>query len=239
MSELVSVTHEDGVAVVTLDNPPVNALSFRLREPLVRRSGGAARRPGRDGHRGRLRRAHLHLRRRHHRVRHRQGAGAAQPAGPVCIAGEDAEAGGRRHPRHRLRRRAGAGARLPFPRRRRERQARPAGGEARPVAGLGRHGAPAAPGRTGKGAGHDRVGQSGRRRRRTRDRPRRRDRQERPGGGRRRLRPRQGRTRAARSSRCATAPPGSKTIAATSRRSTGRRPRPRARRAGWRRRIIA
>ncbi|GLS39853.1 3-hydroxyacyl-CoA dehydrogenase [Mesorhizobium tianshanense] len=35
MSNFVSVTREGGVAVVTIDNPPVNALSFHVREPLM------------------------------------------------------------------------------------------------------------------------------------------------------------------------------------------------------------
>lgn len=34
MSSSVSVANENGVAVVTLDNPPVNALSFHIRKPL-------------------------------------------------------------------------------------------------------------------------------------------------------------------------------------------------------------
>ncbi len=34
MPEPVTVTRDGGVAIVTLDNPPVNALSFHLREPL-------------------------------------------------------------------------------------------------------------------------------------------------------------------------------------------------------------
>ncbi|MCV0395524.1 MAG: enoyl-CoA hydratase/isomerase family protein [Rhizobiaceae bacterium] len=34
MSDIVTVTRDGGVAVVTLDNPPVNALSLRLRQPL-------------------------------------------------------------------------------------------------------------------------------------------------------------------------------------------------------------
>lgn len=36
MSNFVSVTRDGGVAVVTIDNPPVNALSFHVREPLMR-----------------------------------------------------------------------------------------------------------------------------------------------------------------------------------------------------------
>ncbi|MBZ9671491.1 3-hydroxyacyl-CoA dehydrogenase NAD-binding domain-containing protein [Mesorhizobium sp. ES1-3] len=36
MSNSVSVANEDGVAIVTIDNPPVNALGFHVREPLMR-----------------------------------------------------------------------------------------------------------------------------------------------------------------------------------------------------------
>ncbi|AZO52155.1 MULTISPECIES: 3-hydroxyacyl-CoA dehydrogenase NAD-binding domain-containing protein [unclassified Mesorhizobium] len=35
MSNSVSVANESGVAIVTIDNPPVNALSFHVREPLM------------------------------------------------------------------------------------------------------------------------------------------------------------------------------------------------------------
>lgn len=35
MSNSVNVANENGVAVVTIDNPPVNALSFHVREPLM------------------------------------------------------------------------------------------------------------------------------------------------------------------------------------------------------------
>lgn len=35
MSSSVSVVNENGVAIVTIDNPPVNALSFHVREPLM------------------------------------------------------------------------------------------------------------------------------------------------------------------------------------------------------------
>ena len=36
MAQAVTVTRDGDVAIVTLDNPPVNALSFHLREPLER-----------------------------------------------------------------------------------------------------------------------------------------------------------------------------------------------------------
>ncbi|MCV3208180.1 3-hydroxyacyl-CoA dehydrogenase NAD-binding domain-containing protein [Mesorhizobium sp. YC-39] len=35
MSDFVSVTNDGNVAIVTIDNPPVNALSFHVREPLM------------------------------------------------------------------------------------------------------------------------------------------------------------------------------------------------------------
>ncbi|RWD96974.1 enoyl-CoA hydratase-related protein, partial [Mesorhizobium sp.] len=34
MSSFVSVANANGVAAVTIDNPPVNALSFHVRKPL-------------------------------------------------------------------------------------------------------------------------------------------------------------------------------------------------------------
>ncbi|WP_287304738.1 enoyl-CoA hydratase-related protein, partial [Mesorhizobium sp.] len=35
MSDFLKVNRDGGVAVVTIDNPPVNALSFHVREPLM------------------------------------------------------------------------------------------------------------------------------------------------------------------------------------------------------------
>ncbi|MGB3538237.1 MAG: 3-hydroxyacyl-CoA dehydrogenase NAD-binding domain-containing protein [Mesorhizobium sp.] len=35
MTQFVAVTHDGDVAVVTIDNPPVNAMSFHVREPLL------------------------------------------------------------------------------------------------------------------------------------------------------------------------------------------------------------
>ena len=36
MAESVTVSRDGDVAIVTIDNPPVNALSFRVRDPLDR-----------------------------------------------------------------------------------------------------------------------------------------------------------------------------------------------------------
>lgn len=36
MSEYVTVTHEGGIAIIMIDNPPVNAMSFHLRQPLYK-----------------------------------------------------------------------------------------------------------------------------------------------------------------------------------------------------------
>ncbi|HRP80029.1 MAG TPA: enoyl-CoA hydratase/isomerase family protein, partial [Aquamicrobium sp.] len=35
MAEYVTVAHDDGIAIITLDNPPVNAMSLHLRQPLL------------------------------------------------------------------------------------------------------------------------------------------------------------------------------------------------------------
>ena len=70
---------DDGVAVVTLDNPKVNALSAALLGQLERGGRRPHRRPARCGGRDR-RRAGVRRRRRHHRVRRaRRGAGHRRP----------------------------------------------------------------------------------------------------------------------------------------------------------------
>ena len=76
----LTIAREGRVAVVTVDNPPVNALSQALRQALW--DAAETLDADSDGRRRRadLRRAHLHRRRRHHRVR--QAAGAAAPARP-------------------------------------------------------------------------------------------------------------------------------------------------------------
>jgi hypothetical protein len=35
MAEYVTVAHDDGIAIITLDNPPVNAMSLHLRQPFL------------------------------------------------------------------------------------------------------------------------------------------------------------------------------------------------------------
>ena len=66
----IDLAHDGDIAVVTVDNPPVNALKHEVRagliEALPARSANDA---GVKADRARLRRAHLHRRRRHHRVR--------------------------------------------------------------------------------------------------------------------------------------------------------------------------
>ena len=35
MSDFLKISRDGDVAIVTIDNPPVNALSFHVREPLM------------------------------------------------------------------------------------------------------------------------------------------------------------------------------------------------------------
>ena len=113
MNALVDLQLDGDVAVVTMDNPPVNALGLRAAHGILQaiEQVRASRREGRaaDRHGPRL------LRRRgHHRVRQ-----APQP--PILtevIAAIEAirPPGGRRDQRRGAGRRAGTGARLPLPR---------------------------------------------------------------------------------------------------------------------------
>ena len=64
--------------MLTVNNPPVNALSQHVRQGLRDGLEAGRRRRGRRGDRADLRGPHLHRRRRHHRVR--QAAEAARPA---------------------------------------------------------------------------------------------------------------------------------------------------------------
>ena len=141
--------------MLTIDSPPVNALSAAVREGI--RDGVAAGRgrPRRQGDRADLRRPHLHRRRRHLRIR--QAVHRRQPAGGAGGDRELHEAGHRRDPRHGARRRLRGGAGLPLPRRRPLGQARPAGDQARPDPRRRRHAAAAAADRAGGGGGGDPV----------------------------------------------------------------------------------
>ena len=99
---------EGDVGVITLNSPPVNALSRRVRDGLAGGMAAALADAGRQGDRAHLRGPHLHRRRRHHRVRRR-----AEGRQPVRRAGRDrglAQAGDRRDPRHGAGRRPGGGA---------------------------------------------------------------------------------------------------------------------------------
>ena len=80
ITESVDLDRRGHVAVLTVNNPPVNALSQHVRQGLhdgLKQAGADAAVAGDRHH---LRRAHVHRGRRHHRVRQAaDGAGAARP----------------------------------------------------------------------------------------------------------------------------------------------------------------
>ena len=76
---------EGDIAVLTLNSPPVNALSQAVRDGIVKAMKAGDRQQRRQSDRADLRRQDLHRRRRHHRVRQ---AAAARPA---CVEVEDCD----------------------------------------------------------------------------------------------------------------------------------------------------
>ena len=162
MNEVVKLERHDVVAIVTVNSPPVNALSAAVRggifeciksaiadpevKAIVLTCGGRTFIAGADI---------------------TEFGKPPQPPGlhEVLVGdGELAEADHRRHSRHGARRRPRSRARLSFPRRDQGRQARPARGETRPAAGRRRHAAPAARGRSRTRGQDDRRRRSDRRR---------------------------------------------------------------------------
>ena len=144
---------------------PVNSLGFELRRCIVEALARAEDDPpvkamviigSGKGFSGR---------RRHPRIRHAQGPRSTPACTRYCAPSRTARKpviaaiGGHLHGRG-----PGAGARLPLPRRRPGRAARPARGEARPAARRRRHATPAACDRRRACPEHDRLGQPGARR---------------------------------------------------------------------------
>ena len=147
------------VAVITLENPPVNTLAHGVRKGIAEGLDKAAWRPEREGDRAHRRGERVLRRRRDPRVQHAGGDGDAAPARGDRDARREHEAGDRRDPQGRDGRRARARARLPLPDRRAGRAARAARGEARDPARRRRHAAPAARDRRQGGARHDHLRQ--------------------------------------------------------------------------------
>ena len=153
VNEVTDLTLDGDVAVITLDSPPVNALSFNVRDGLFEGFKAAIADPAAkaivlicDG-RTFIAGADIS-----------EFGGAAEGRQPVRRAGDDgelAQAGGRRDPRHRARRRPRGRAVRPLPHRRAEREVRPAGSQPRSAARRRRHAAPAAHRRAAPGAGDD------------------------------------------------------------------------------------
>ena len=162
INSVAELTREGDIAVLTINSPPVNALSADVRDGLRDGVGQAAADPA-------------------------VKAIVLICAGRTFIAGADIsefgkppegrhacpkckpqsrtpEAGHRRHARHGARRRLRGRAGLPLPRRRALGQIWPAGDQARPHSRRRRHAAPAAPDRRREGARRHPVGNAVRRR---------------------------------------------------------------------------
>ena len=151
---VVDIRNDGDVAVITIDNPPVNALRHAVRlglkETLAKAEADAGTRAVVIACAGRTFVAGADI---------TEFGKPMQPPGLREVAARHrghVEAGGRGHPRHRARRRAGAGARLPLPRRRSQRALRVAGSEARHPARRRRHATAAARDRARGSAAHDR-----------------------------------------------------------------------------------
>ena len=142
INPVTDLSKEGELAVLTLNSPPVNALSAASPRRARRRHETGGRRSGCEGDRLDLRRPDLHRRCRHQRVR--QAAQGREPVRGRDRDREFAQAGDRRDPRHGTGRRPGSGAVRALPRGGAERALRLAGSEHRASARRGRHPAPAA-----------------------------------------------------------------------------------------------
>ena len=155
MPGLVELRRDGEVALIVVDNPPVNALKHDVRTGLIDAFTQARDDAERCRDRALLRRPHIHCRRRHHRIRQ-----AAAIAGHRRCHQPDrlrAKACDRRLAWNAARRRARSRARLSFSRRRARHAARAAGDQAWADPGRRRHAAFAAACRPGKGIRHDPV----------------------------------------------------------------------------------
>ena len=151
---LVRFDVEDGIGVVTIDNPPVNALGPGVRDGIVEALEKGEADPNVKAMvmigAGRSFIAGADIRQ----------FGKPRPTpkrSPLRRAGRQHQAGRGGDPRLRAGRRPGACAGLPLSHRRAERQGRPARGADRHPAGRRRHAAAAAPDRPEGGDGDDRL----------------------------------------------------------------------------------
>ena len=152
INEVIDLSIDDGVAVITSNHPPVNALSAIVRDGLTAAFDKAHGRRRRQGHRAHLRWPHLLCRGRHQRVR--QAAKGCVAACAVRSSMEKRRQADRRgDPWHLagrwLRDRAG----VPLPRGRALGTRRPARSQAGSAGRRWRHAAAAAHRRRRQGAG--------------------------------------------------------------------------------------
>ena len=137
MSEAVSLTKRGAIGVMTVDSPPVNALSAAVRDGLMGLLRSSLGRSRDQGHRAVGRRAHLHRGRRYPRIR--QAADRNSAARRFEDVRGLRQADRRRYSRHRIGRRSRGDALLPLPLCGAVGSGRLTGGEARPSAGRRRN----------------------------------------------------------------------------------------------------
>ena len=77
-NKLVRFENIDGIGVITIDNPPVNALSPGVPEGIIERARARQCRPGGPGDGADRRGPQLYRRRRHPQVRQPAAAGPGQ-----------------------------------------------------------------------------------------------------------------------------------------------------------------
>ena len=177
MSELVNFTRQGDIGVITINNPPVNALSPGVPEGIVAGIEAAEKDPEVQSHRADRRRPHLYRRRRHQGIRqsHLRREAALLAERGARKNREFDEARGHGDSRHRVRRRTGVGHGGPLSRRGRVRAGGAAGSEARDHSRRGRNAAPAAAGGRRESRRDVRVWRTDRREGRARGRDHRQD----------------------------------------------------------------
>ncbi len=164
MTELVQLTKDNDIAIITINNPPVNALSPGVPEGISEALDRIAQGRQRQSRGTDRRRPYLRRRRGHQRIRQDDLLGqiARRRAHSVPLEnGRQHQAGNRSDSWNSFRRRIGTGDGRPLSRCCFERASRPARSEARSYPRRGGHAAPSEARRRGEGRRNVHERQSG------------------------------------------------------------------------------